>query len=61
MQKLLTFVSAKNISVITTFYDQNFKDTLTNDIVSFEQLGPGVQILNPAPAEPRYALSLQTG
>ena len=34
--------SAKNISVFATFNDQNFNDTLTNDIVSFEQLGPGL-------------------
>ena len=38
MQKLLTFFS-KNISIFTIF--QSFKDILTNDIVSFEQLGPG--------------------
>ena len=25
----------------TLFNDQNFNDTLTNDIVCFEQLGPG--------------------
>ena len=35
MQNLLTFFS-KNISVYAIF-----NDTLTNDIVSFEQLGPG--------------------
>ena len=29
---------------ICLFNDQSFNDTLTNDIVSFEQLGPGVQI-----------------
>ena len=40
MQKLLTFFS-KNISVYAIFNDQSFNDTLTNDIVSFEQLGPG--------------------
>ena len=40
MQKLLTFFSAKNISVYAKFNDQSFNDTLTNDIVSFEQLGP---------------------
>ena len=40
MQKLLTFVS-KNISVHAIFNDQSFKDTLSNGIVSFEQLGPG--------------------
>ena len=41
MQKLLTFFSAKNISVYVIFNDQSFNDTLTNDIVSFKQLGPG--------------------
>ena len=39
MQKLLTLFS-KNISVNVTFNDQSFDATLTNDIVSFEQLGP---------------------
>ena len=39
IQKLLTF-SARNISVYAIFNDQSFNDTLTNDIVSFEQLGP---------------------
>ena len=38
---------SKNISVYATFNDQNFNNTVTNDIVSFEQLGPellGLQI-----------------
>ena len=39
MQKLLTFFS-KNIRVYAIFNDQCFKNKLTNDIVSFEQLGP---------------------
>ena len=39
MQKLLTFFS-KNISVYDIFNDQSFNDTLTNDIISFEQLDP---------------------
>ena len=30
---------SKNISVYAIFNDQSFNDTLTNDIVSFEQLG----------------------
>ena len=30
---------SKNISTYAIFNDQNFNDTLTNDIVSFEQLG----------------------
>ena len=34
MQKLLTFFSAK------IFNDQSVNDMLTNDISSFEQLGP---------------------
>ena len=33
---------SKNISVYAIFNDQSFNDTLTNDIVSFEQLGLGV-------------------
>ena len=39
MQKLLTLFS-KNISVYAIFNDQSFNDTLTNNIVSFKQLGP---------------------
>ena len=39
MQTLLTFFS-KNISIYSVFNEQSFNDTLTNDIVSFEQLGP---------------------
>ena len=39
LQKLLTFFN-KNISIYVIFNDQRFNDTLTNDIVSFEQLGP---------------------
>ena len=33
---------SKNISLYAIFNDQNFNNTLTNDIVSFEQLGLGV-------------------
>ena len=40
MQKLLTFFQQKYISVYAIFNDQIFNDTLTNNIVSFEQLGP---------------------
>ena len=42
IQKLLTFFS-KNISVYAISNDKNFNDALTNDIFSFEQLGPGIQ------------------
>ena len=38
MQKLLRFFS-KNIGVYAIFNGQSFNDKLTNDIVSFEQLG----------------------
>ena len=41
MQKILTFFS-KNISMYALFNDQSFNDTLTNDIVSIEQLDPDV-------------------
>ena len=37
-----THIFSKNISVSAVFNDQNFNDTLSNDIVSFEQLGPGL-------------------
>ena len=33
-------IFSKNIGVYAIFNDQSFNDTLTNDIVSFEQLGP---------------------
>ena len=31
---------SKNISIYAIFNDQSFNDTLSNDIFSFEQLGP---------------------
>ena len=31
---------SKNICIFAIFNDQSFNDSLTNDIVSFEQLGP---------------------
>ena len=40
MQKLLTIFST-SISIYAISNDQSFNDTLTNDIVSFEQLGSG--------------------
>ena len=39
MKKLHTFFS-QNINTYAIFNDQSFNGTLTNDIVSFEQLGP---------------------
>ena len=35
---------SKNISVYTIVNNQSFNDTLTNDIISFEQLGPGFYV-----------------
>ena len=35
-----THIFSKNISEYAIVNDQSFNDTLTNDIVSFEQLGP---------------------
>ena len=39
-QKLLTFFSKKFQHILVSL-DVNFNELLTNDIVSFEQLGPG--------------------
>ena len=40
LQKLLTFFQ-QTIQHICVSLDLNFNESLTNDIVSFEQLGPG--------------------
>ena len=37
---LQAFFFSKNTSMYAIFNDQRFNDTLTNDVVSFEQLGP---------------------
>ena len=42
LQKLLTFFS-KKLQHICVSLDVNFNESLTNDIISFEQLGLGVQ------------------
>ena len=52
--KSFSHVFSKN-SVYVIFNDQSFNDTLTNDIISFEQLGPGSQKLNYS-----YSTSIQT-
>ena len=36
----------KNINVYAIFNDQSFNDMLTNDTVSFEQLGPDHRAIN---------------
>ena len=45
MQKLLSFFS-KNISVYAIHNDQSFNDRLTNNMVSFEQLGPDIFLIS---------------
>ena len=44
MSSFCTFFS-KNISIYAIFNDQSFNSKLTNDIISFEQLGPYVVFL----------------
>ena len=39
--KATHFFFSKNISVYAIFSDESFNDTLTNGIVSFEQVSPG--------------------
>ena len=43
--------SAKVFSAYAVFNDQSFNYTLTNDIVSFEQLGPGFFWLKTKPEQ----------
>ena len=40
--KAIHIFPAKIISIYAIFDDQRFNNTLTNDVVSFEQLGPGI-------------------
>ena len=35
---------SKNINIYAIFDSQSFNNTLTSDIISFEQLGPGEQM-----------------
>ena len=42
--KSYSYFFSKNISICSIFNDQSFNDALTNDIVSFEQLGPDLLI-----------------
>ena len=42
LQKLLTFFSTKNIGVFEILNFWNFNETLTNDVVSFEQPDPNL-------------------
>ena len=38
--KSYSYFFSKNFSIYAIFNDQSFNDTLTNDILSFEQFGP---------------------
>ena len=42
LQKILTFFFSKKIQHICVLLDVNFKESLTNDVVSFEKLGPDI-------------------
>ena len=42
VQKLLVFFFSKKFQHICVSLDVNFNESLTNDIVSFEQLGLGL-------------------
>ena len=44
LQKLLTFFQ-QIISAYLLSLDVNFNESLTNDVVSFEQLGPGNDLM----------------
>ena len=46
------FFFSKSISVYAIFNDHSFNDTLTNGIISFEQLGPGQKKSQRAPQRP---------
>ena len=42
--KVTHILSAKNICIYVIFKDQMFNDTLIKDIVSFQKLGPEVDL-----------------
>ena len=44
-EKLLTFFQQKKFQLICVSLDVNFNESLTNDIVSFEQLDPDMRLL----------------
>ena len=60
MQKIFTFFLSKNISVYAIFNDQSFADTLTNEIVSFEQLGPCYVLQNKNILDLNYCDNVKT-
>ena len=49
---------SKNINVYVIFNDQSFKDTSTNDIVSFEQLGPAELLCFRHPTQRSFSLGV---
>ena len=48
----------KNISIYAILNDQNFNNSLTNNIVSSEQLGPGLILL---PGTPTFQTKFNLG
>ena len=51
---------SKNISIYAIFDDQSFKDMLTNDIISFEPLGPNIFLISPQKYIFWYSLEVLT-
>ena len=44
--KATHFFFSKNIGIYAMFNDQSFNNTLTNDMVTFEQLGPAFYLIS---------------
>ena len=57
---MLSFFFSKHINVYAIFNDQSFNDMLTNNIISFDQLGPEVTCSNNADPDQllQFVLSL---
>ena len=58
--KSYSHFSSKNISLCAVFDDQRFNDTLTNDIISFEQISTR-QLKQPHKNHTRYATRRKQG
>ena len=59
LQKLLTFFQQK-FQHICISLDVNFNESLTNDVVSFEQLNPGWLADNLDPDQTLHSMALHT-
>ena len=50
---------SKNTNIYAIFNDQSFNDTLTNDIISFEQLGPSIFLTSPCEVATLFILDCE--